>query len=103
MAITKALAGVVSQVTLYQPSCSAELNTILSTGKVLSVPQAPSVPVAVTFTAGGTPTEYTTPTGALTVANSAAPTAGELLKYCDELRGNVLQLQAILTAQGLTT
>jgi hypothetical protein len=60
-------------------------------------------PVAVTFTGGGTPATYTTPTGALTIADGTAPTAVELLKYCDELRGNIVALQAVLHAQGITT
>ncbi len=71
--------------------------------QVLGAQQPASVPVALTFTAGGTPTVYTTPTGALTIAHSDIPTVVELLAYCNELRGNVLQLQAILTAHGIST
>jgi hypothetical protein len=64
--------------------------------------QAASQTVAVTFTAGGTPTLYTTPTNSMTIANSAAPTVVELQNFCCQLRGQLQSIQSILTAQGLT-
>lgn len=69
---------------------------------VVGAQQTAVTPVAVTFTAS-TPATYGTPTGALTVADGTAPTVVELLKYCDELRGNIVALQAVLHAHGLTT
>lgn len=69
----------------------------------LGSPSTPVTPVAVTFTAGGTPSEYTTPVGSLTIATSTSPTNVELLNYCNELRGNVASLNAILVAHGLAS
>jgi len=59
------------------------------------------VPVVLTFTGGGIPAAYNAATGALTVANSAAPTSVELLAYCNELRGNITQLLSILQTHGI--
>lgn len=65
-------------------------------------PSSHVTPVAVTFTAN-TPATYGSPTGALTVADGATPTVVELVKYCDELRKNILDISAVLLAQGLTS
>lgn len=59
-------------------------------------------PVAVTFTAN-TPGTYGSPTGSLAIADGTTPTVVELLKYCDELRGNIATLSATLLAQGITS
>ncbi|MDR3635695.1 MAG: hypothetical protein P4L84_17970 [Isosphaeraceae bacterium] len=85
------------------PAGNEIANAIDAASGDLGTPSTPVTPVAVTFTAGGTPTEYATPAGTLTVANSTTPTVVELLNYCNELRGNIASLQAILHAHGLTT
>lgn len=69
----------------------------------LGTPSTPVTPVAVTFTAGGTPSAYTAPTGAVTIANSTSPLVTELLDYCNELRGNIAEIQAVLLAHGLVS
>lgn len=69
---------------------------------VVGAQQTAVTPVAVTFTAN-TPATYGSPTGALTIADGTTPTVVELLKYIDEVRGNVVALQAVLHAHGLTT
>lgn len=66
------------------------------------VPSTAVAPITVTFTAN-TPMTYTTPTGAFTVADGTAPTVVELLRFCDELRGKIIALQAVLHNQGLAT
>lgn len=84
--------------------CAAILNTAQAdTEAALPAKVAPVVPVVVTFSAGGTPANYTTPVGTLTIANSTTPTVVELLEYCDELRGNIASLEAVLLAAGLVT
>jgi len=90
----------VLKVALANPAASNELLGHLNESS--GSPSTPVAPVAVTFTAGGTPTEYTTPAGSLTVGNSTTPTVVELLNYCNELRGNIAGINAILLAQGLT-
>lgn len=65
-------------------------------------PSSHVTPVAVTFTAN-TPATYGTPTGALTVADGTTPTVVELVKYCDELRKNILDISAVLLAHGITS
>lgn len=110
-AITLTLGAITPTTIVNSGDITSAGNVKLASGKafyvnsvqVVSAQQAASVPIAVTFTAGGTPAVYTTPTGALTIAHSDVPTAVELLAYCNELRGNILQLQAILTAHGLST
>lgn len=91
------------KVALADLDAAAELVAKINADPTSVSPSSPVTPVAVTFTAGGTPTVYTTPTGALTIANSTTPTVVELLAYCDELRGNIAELQAVLLAQGLVT
>ncbi len=63
-------------------------------------PQAPVVPVAVTYTSGSAPTI----TGdAITVADSTTPTVVELHAYCTALKANIASIEAVLLANGLVT
>jgi hypothetical protein len=57
------------------------------------------IPVTITATTGTLPTAGST----ATVANAASPTNEELLQIVVDLQANVVALQAILHAQGLTT
>lgn len=85
------------------PAAAKEIETILSDVKsvVDITPSAAVVPVAVTFTAGA-PATYAAPSGTLTVALGGTPTVNELLDYCNDLRGNIVSIQAVLHAKGLT-
>jgi hypothetical protein len=62
-------------------------------------PSSPVVPVTITATSGSLPSAGST----ATVAVAGTPTVQELLQICMDLRANVVSLQAVLHAQGLTS
>lgn len=78
-----------------------EIETILSDVKsvVDITPSVAVVPVTIAYTASAS--AYA-PTGALTIAAGATPTVVELLEFCLELKANIVSLQAVLHAKGLT-
>jgi hypothetical protein len=63
-------------------------------------PQAPVVPVVITYTASAS--SYT-PVGTLTIANGGTPTNTELLELCLELKRNITQLEAVLVGAGIVS
>ncbi len=69
---------------------------------VVGAQQTAVTPIAITWSAN-TPATYASPTGALTISDGSVPTVVELVKYCNELRKNIVDLQAVLHAHGLTT
>jgi hypothetical protein len=93
----------IMKVAFANPQAATEVISVLNDVAGSGSPSSPVTPVALTFTAGGIPSAYTSPTGAVTIANSTTPTVVELLDYCNELRGNVAALEAVLLAQGLVT
>jgi hypothetical protein len=64
----------------------------------LGAPGAAIPALTVTASAGTLPVAN----GALTVADAAIPTVGELLEFCVELNAKVNALRAALTAAGIT-
>jgi hypothetical protein len=85
---------------MIEPGATAEIVSILNNVKPIvdAVPSAAIVPVVVTYTASNP----TAATGAITIAAGATPTAVELLSYCTELKANIVALNAVLHAKGLT-
>lgn len=65
---------------------------------VVTNQQTKITPVAITPGTGSLPTAD----GALAISNTATPTVVELLEAIVELKANIVSLQTILTAHGLT-
>lgn len=100
MAISQKLKNAL-KVAIVEPGAIKEIVTLLGgeSSEPGSSPSTKQTDIAVTYTAGN---PSFVANQAITIAAGGTPTVVELLEYCNELRAQVVALNAILLAQGLT-